>query len=85
MDMPTPYEQHDGGFTRADYRIAADYNVDLDAPEQVRCDSCWKYCEAELILRDNCPACVELMRREQAAAFLTAPTITGCLSLMGAR
>ena len=83
--MPTPYEQHDGGFTRADYRIAADYNVDLDASAQIRCDSCWQYCEAELILRDNCPACVELMRREQAAAFLTAPTITGCLSLMGVR
>ena len=83
--MPTPYEQHDGGFTRADYRIAADHNVDLDAPEQVRCDSCWKYCEAELILRDNCPACVELMWREQAAAFLTAPTLAGCLPLMGAR
>ena len=83
--MPTPYEQHDGGFTRADYRIAADYNVDLDAPEQIRCDSCWQYCEAELILRDNCPACVELMRREQAAAVLTAPTITGCLSLRGVR
>ena len=83
--MATPYDNHDGGFTREERRIAADYNVDLDAPEQVRCDSCWKYCEAELILRDNCPACVELMWREQAAAFLTAPTITGCLSLMGAR
>ena len=82
--MATPYDNHDGGFTREERRIAADYNVDLDAPEQVRCDSCWKYCEAELILRDNCPACVELMWREQAAAFLTAPTITGCLSLMGA-
>ena len=82
--MPTPYDNHDGGFTRADYRIAADYNVDLDAPAQVRCDACWQYCEAELILR-NCPACVELMRREQAAAFLTAPTLAGCLSLMGVR
>ena len=83
--MPTPYEQHDGGFTRADYRIAADYNVDLDAPEQVRCDSCWKYCEAELILRDNCPVCAELMRREEVAAFLTAPSLAGCLSLMGVK
>jgi hypothetical protein len=84
--MTTPYDNHDGGFTRAERTIAANYGVNLDAPEQVRCDSCWKYCEAELILRDNCPACVELMRREaSAAAFLTAPTMAGCLSLMGAR
>ena len=83
--MATPYDNHDGGFTRADYRIAADYNVDLDAPEQVRCDSCWKYCEAELILRDNCPACAELMRREESLTFLTAPSLAGCLSLMGVR
>ena len=83
--MPTPYDNHDGGFTRADYRIAADYNVNLDAPEQVRCDSCWQYCAAELVLRDNCPACVELMRREEAAAFLTAPTMDMCRNLMGLR
>ena len=83
--MPTPYDNHDGGSARADYRIAADYNVDLDAPEQIRCDSCWQYCEAELVLRDNCPACVELMRREQAAAFLTAPTLAMYRNLMGLR
>ena len=85
MDMPTPYDNHDGGFTREERTIAANYGVNLDASAQVRCDSCWKYCEAELILRDNCPACVELMRREQAAAFLTAPSLAGCLSLMGAK
>ena len=81
--MPTPYDQHDPGFTREERRIAADYSVDLDASAQVRCDSCWQYCEAELVLRDNCPACVELMRREASAAFLTAPTMAGCKALMG--
>jgi hypothetical protein len=45
--MPTPYDNHDGGFTRADRKIAANYGIDLDAPEQVRCDSCNKLFEAD--------------------------------------
>lgn len=80
--MTTPYDNHDGGFTRAEYRIAANYGVDLDAPEQVRCDSCNKLAEAdELNQSGDCPTCAA----EQAAAFLTAPTLAGCLALMGVR
>ena len=80
--MTTPYDNHDGGFTRADYRIAADYNVNLDAPEQVRCDSCNKRFDADTLSQSgDCATC----HAEQAAAFLTAPTMDMCRSLMGAR
>jgi len=84
--MPTPYDNHDGGFTRADYRIAADYNVNLDAPEQVRCDSCNKRFYPDMLnAAGNCPECVIEAHQQASAAFLTAPTLNGCLSLMGAR
>ena len=59
--MPTPYDNHDGGFTRADRKIAANYGIDLDAPEQVRCDSCNKLFEAdELNGAGDCPKCCEM-------------------------
>lgn len=81
--MPTPYDNtDDGGFTRAEYRIAAMHDIDLDAPAQVRCDSCNKLAEAdELNQSGECATC----HAEQAAAFLTAPTMDMCRSLMGAR
>jgi len=83
--MTTPYDNHDGGFTRADYRTAANYGVDLDAPEQVRCDSCNKRFDPDMLnAAENCPECV-IEAHQQAAAFLTAPTMDMCLSLMGAR
>ena len=88
MVMPTPYDNTDGGksFTCADYRTAANYGVDLDAPEQVRCDSCFHYADADTLNKSgDCPACVDLLRSEEALAFLTAPTLAGCLSLMGVR
>ena len=84
--MTTPYDNHDGGFTRADYRIAADYNVNLDAPEQVRCDRCNKLTEADELNRaGDCPTCEAEVLAQECAAFLTAPTMDMCLSLMGAR
>jgi uncharacterized paraquat-inducible protein A len=84
--MPTPYDNHDGGFTRADYRIAADYNVDLDAPEQVRCDSCNKRFDAGKISdAGNCPTCAAEIHAQECVAFVQAPSLAICLSLMGAR
>lgn len=80
--MPTPYDNHDGGFTREDYRIAADYGVDLDAPAQVRCGSCFQYRDADELIPGICAECVTLMRSEQSASFLTAPTLAGCINLM---
>jgi hypothetical protein len=86
MVMPTPYDNHDGGFTRADYRIAANYGVDLDAPEQVRCDSCWQYCEAdELNKGGDCLTCAAEIHAQECAAFVSAPTMAGYLALMGAK
>lgn len=82
--MPTPYDNHDGGFTRADYRIAANYGVDLDAPEQVRCDSCNKLAEAdELNQSGDCPTCAAEIHAQECAAFVFAPTLAGCKALMG--
>ena len=83
--MPTPYDNHDPGFTREERRIAAMYDIDLDAVE-VECNSCGKdFDQDELNGDGNCPACVELMQSEEALTFLSAPTMPGCLSLMGAR
>lgn len=80
--MTTPYDNHDGGFTRAEYRIAANYGVNLDAAEQVRCDSCNKRFDADTLSQSgDCTTC----HAEQAAAFLTAPTMDMCRNLMGLR
>lgn len=80
--MPTPYDTYDPGFTRADRKIAANYGINLDAPEQVRCDSCNKRFDADTLSQSgDCATC----HAEQAAAFLTAPTMDMCRSLMGAR
>ena len=84
--MPTPYDNHDGGFTRADYRIAADYNVDLDAPEQEKCYYCNVLCDpAEFDKRGVCGLCLADEKLEEALAFVSAPSMSGCLSLMGAK
>jgi hypothetical protein len=88
MVMPTPYDNTDGGksFTRADYRTAANYGVDLDAPEQVRCDSCWKLAEAdELNQSGDCPTCAAEIHAQECAAFVSAPTLAGCKALLGLR
>ena len=86
MVMPTPYDNHDGGFTRADYRTAANYGVDLDAPAQVRCDSCNKLFEAdELNQSGDCPTCAAEIHAQECAAFVFAPTMAKCLALMGAK
>ena len=80
--MPTPYDTTDGGksFSREERIIAEFYGVDLNAPAPVKCDSCWQYCEAELVLRDNCPECVAMLR--EAANFIAAPMLAGCINLM---
>ena len=84
--MPTPYDNHDGGFTREERTIAADYNVDLDASAQVRCDACNKRFDAgTLNASGNCPACAAEIHAQECAAFVQAPSLAGCLSLMGAR
>lgn len=83
--MPTPYDNTDGGksFTRADRKIAANYGVDLDAPAQVRCDSCNKLAEAdELNGSGNCPTCAAEIHAQECAAFVFAPTMAGCKALM---
>lgn len=65
--MPTPYDNHDPGFTREERRIAAQYGVDLSGRHRPKCASCFDYFgEEELNASGNCPACVELMRREEA-------------------
>ena len=85
--MPTPYDTTDGGksFSREERIIADAHGVDLTAPAPVKCDSCGQFCDAELILRDNCPECVAMLRAEEAANFIAAPTLAGCLDLMGLR
>ena len=86
--MATPYDNTDGGgYTREDYRIAAKYGVDLDAPEQVCCYSCNKLFEAdELNKAGNCPTCAAEIHAQECAAFVSAPTMAGCLALlMGVR
>jgi len=84
--MTTPYDNHDGGFTRADYRIAANYGVNLDAPEQDKCYSCGKLFEAdELNKAGDCPTCAAEIHAQECAAFVSAPTLAGYLALMGAR
>lgn len=77
--MPTPYDNHDGGFTREERRIAANYGVDLDAPAQVRCDFCGKRINGDNPDRPTvCAAC----HAEAAAEFVQAPTLAGCINLM---
>tara|TARA_R110000868_G_scaffold192979_1_gene437605 strand:- start:126 stop:380 length:255 start_codon:yes stop_codon:yes gene_type:complete len=84
--MATPYDNYDGGFSRADRKIAADYGIDLDAPEQVRCDRCNKLAEAdELNETGDCPTCAAEIHAQECAAFVQAPTLASCLSLMGVR
>lgn len=84
--MATPYDNTDGGksYTRDERRIAADYGVDLDAPEQVRCLSCNKLIEAEDRNESgDCPTCATEIHAQECAAFITAPTLAGCKALMG--
>lgn len=67
--MSTPYDNHDPGYSREDREMAERYAVDLDAPEQEKCYSCGKpFSPAELNKDGDCPACVELMRSEEALA-----------------
>lgn len=84
--MTTPYDNHDGGFTRAEYRIAAMHDIDLDAPAQVRCGSCNRRFDAdELNGSGDCPTCAAEIHAQECAAFVFAPTLAGYLALMGAR
>ena len=85
--MTTPYDNTDGGaYSRADRKIAAYYGVDLDAPAQVRCDSCNKLAEAdELNGSGDCPTCAAEIHAQECAAFVSAPTLAGYLALMGVR
>jgi hypothetical protein len=84
--MPTPYDNYDPGFTRADRRIAEAHGIDLDAPTQVKCQSCFKYHEAaELNAAGDCPTCAAEIHAQETAAFLADPTMAKCLGLMGAR
>ena len=81
--MPTPYDNHDGGFTRADRRIAEAHGIDLDAPTNVRCDSCSALTNpAELDHRGFCGLCLADEKLEQALSFVTFPTSAGCINLM---
>lgn len=82
----TPYDNHDPGYSREERRIAEAFGLNLHEPAQVKCQSCFEYRQAaELNASGDCPACVELMRSEEALSFLTAPTLAGCPALMGAR
>ena len=84
--MPTPYDNHDTGYSREEREMAARYGIDLDAPEKVECGSCFKPHDVEALnASGNCLACVELMRSEEALAFVTAPSMAGLISLMGVR
>lgn len=70
--MSTPYDNHDPGYSREERRIAESFDLNLDTAE-VKCQSCFKYTEpAELNANGDCPACVELMRAEEAVAWESA-------------
>lgn len=84
--MATPYDNHDPGYSRKERRIAADYGVDLDAPEQKKCAHCFMPVDVDqLDRRGVCGVCRADEKLEDALAFLTAPTLAGCLGLMGGR
>lgn len=95
--MATPYDNTDGGkgYSREERRIAEDHGIELDAV-QVQCVECLKYVNTDEIENRpwgaqciDCKAFEESEQRiaqaEAAARFLTAPTLAGCLSLMGVR
>jgi hypothetical protein len=85
------YDSTDGGaFTSADYRIAARYGIDLDAPEQVKCGDCGKRFDADKIndagycatCAAECRFCNEIRGSKKCcglveAAFIAAPTMAG--------
>lgn len=86
--MPTPYDTTDGGksFSREELRIAEAHGVDLKEPALVKCDFCNQpVVEAELDGSGKCADCVGELRAEKSASFIAAPTLGGCLSLMGLR
>ena len=81
--VPTPYDNYDPGYSAEERRIAANYDIDLDAHEQARCYSCFAYFDADMLNKaGNCPDCAALIRSEEALAFMSAPTMAGCKALM---
>ncbi len=89
--MATPYDNYDPGYSREERRMMEDYGIDphtgidLDALDVVRCRWCDEIIDRnDLDVYGACPECVE-ERGSKGTAFLTAPTMAGCLALMGVR
>ena len=85
--VPTPYDNYDPGYSAEERRIATDHGIDLDAPEQVRCDFCFQSVDAEQIndagkcyvCADECAYCNE--RRGSKKCCGLVEHRVGCASL----
>lgn len=93
------YDNTDGGksYSREERRIAEDHGIELDASDdRVQCIECLKMVDEDATERRpwgiQCADCKAFELAEERAAeaervanFITAPTMAGCLSLMGVR